>query len=88
MKNRHLVLIALLSPMALTACVAEPTVAETDAKIRAVTASVIADAPTEQIAISDFKRGAAKATWQAKVKGKTYACDSDEQLRLPACNAI
>ena len=67
-------------------CTVPPTVAETQERLRQVTASVIASAGgAKDIAISDVRSFPTRREWRATTGGKLYACDADEQLNLPQC---
>lgn len=67
-------------------CTVPPTVAETEARLRQATASVISgDGDGKDIVISDAQSFPARRQWRAKAGGKLYACDADEQFNLPQC---
>ena len=69
-------------------CTVPATVADTQERLRQVTASVIAGAgEAKDIAISNVRAFPTRREWQATTGGKLYACDADEQLNLPQCRA-
>lgn len=73
----------------LGACAAgAPTEAEVVGKLQAVTAQAVAAADPAAIEIVSPERFPAKWQWRANVAGKSYACDADNQMRLPSCTAI
>jgi len=79
---------SLLALAALSACAPPAPAGDQNAAIRAATVAALPDIPADQLVISDFSRGAAKSTWKASASGKSYTCDADELLRLPACKAV
>ena len=67
-------------------CTVPPTVAESQERLRQVTASLISGAgEAKNIAISDIRSFPTRREWRATTGGKRYACDADEQLNLPQC---
>lgn len=74
----------LLAPLALVACAAPAPGADHNAIIQA-TIEALPGTDAATIQISNAERMAAKWTWNASAAGKAYACDADDQLRLPQC---
>lgn len=74
-----------ISALSLAACTSAQTPEQMDARLREATAKAIAGITADQVVISNAVDGAAKVTWQATANGKTYDCDADELIRLPAC---
>jgi hypothetical protein len=70
---------------ALAACAGAQTSEDYNASLRTVSASAIGIADPATITVSGESRATAKWTWKASVAGKTYACDADDQMRLPTC---
>jgi hypothetical protein len=71
---------------ALAACNG-PTAEDIEASLKAATIVAIPSADFERIEIVNPDLLKAKWTWQAKVEGRIYACDADDQMRLPSCQA-
>jgi hypothetical protein len=78
---------AMASSLGLVACSA-PTQEDINASLRAATASAVPGSNSERIEILKPELLKAKWVWQAKVDGKAYACDADDRMRLPSCQAI
>jgi len=74
----------LLAPLALAACAAPAPGADHNAIVQA-TVEALPGTDAATIQISNAERMAAKWTWNASTGGKLYACDADDQLRLPQC---
>lgn len=73
----------------LGACAAgAPSDEEVAGKLKAVTAQAITASDPSAIEIESPERFAAKWQWRATHAGKSYACDADNQMRLPSCTAI
>jgi hypothetical protein len=86
MRSGRIVFCALVASAALAACSA-PTPEETDNSLKAATALAVQNTNFEKIEILNKELQKAKWVWQARVDGKTYACDADDQMRLPSCQA-
>lgn len=74
----------LLSPLAFASCAAPAPGADHNAIVQA-TVQALPGTDAATIQISNAERLAAKWTWNASAGGKVYACDADDQLRLPQC---
>jgi hypothetical protein len=79
--------LSLVALAALSACSPPAPAGDQTAAIRAATIAALPDIPADQLVITDFSRSAAKSTWKVTAAGKSYSCDADELLRLPACKA-
>ena len=73
--------------VSLTACNG-PTPDDIDASLKAATVSAVPGSDYDRIEILNPELLKAKWVWQAKVAGKPYACDADDQMRLPSCQVI
>ena len=69
----------------LTACGGAQTTEDYKAALKGVSADAIGVADPASITITDEARATAKWTWKASIDGRTYACDADDQMRLPTC---
>lgn len=67
------------------ACAAAGPPTDEVASLRQVTAEAIGLPSQSDITISDQQRTVAKWSWQAAAGGKRYACDADQDMRLPSC---
>ncbi len=76
---------ALWALATLTACAGAQTTEDYKAALRDISADAIGVADPASITVSDESRATAKWTWKASVEGRTYACDADDQMRLPTC---
>ena len=85
MKNRIL-LTALAAASSLAAC-SGPTQKDIDASLKSATASALPGTDPATIEVLNAELLKAKWIWQARVDGKAYACDADDQMRLPSCQA-
>lgn len=74
----------LLAPLAFASCAAPAPGADHNAIVQA-TIQALPGTDAAAIQISNAERLAAKWTWNASAEGKVYACDADDQLRLPQC---
>ncbi len=74
----------LLAPLMLASCAAPAPGDDHNAIIQA-TVEALPGTDAATIQISNAERMAAKWTWNASAGGKAYACDADDQLRLPQC---
>jgi ABC-type uncharacterized transport system auxiliary subunit len=64
-----------------------PTQEDIDASLKSATASAIPGSDPARIEVLNPELLKAKWVWQAKVDGRAYACDADDQMRLPSCQA-
>jgi len=71
-------------PLAAAACAVPAPGADHNAIVQA-TIEALPGTDAATIQISNAERMAAKWTWNASAGGKLYACDADDQLRLPQC---
>lgn len=71
---------------ALAGCAGAQSAEDYRASLQTVTAEVIGVADTASITVSGEARVGAKWTWKASAGGKSWACDADDQMRLPSCN--
>jgi len=78
----------LVASGSLAAC-SGPTPEETDNSLKAATALAVPVPASDfdKIEIVSKELQKAKWVWQARIDGKTYACDADDQMRLPSCQA-
>lgn len=86
MSKVRLILGAIAAAASLAAC-SGPTQEEINASLKAATASAVPGSDVDSIEILSPELLKAKWVWQAKIGGKPYACDADDQMRLPACQA-
>jgi hypothetical protein len=86
MKRARMIVSAFAAAGVLAACNA-PTQKDIDASLKSATASAIPGADPAGIEVLNPEHLKAKWVWQAKVDGKAYACDADDQMRLPSCQA-
>ncbi len=70
---------------ALAACAGAQTPEEARAALREATAGALGIADPASITVTGEARANAKWTWKAAVAGLAYACDADDQMRLPSC---
>jgi len=70
---------------ALSACAGAHSQGDYNASLKAVTAGAIGVADPASITVTGEARADAKWTWKASVAGRIYACDADDQMRLPSC---
>lgn len=82
------VCVAGVALLALSACASgEQQAAQVDTGLKQATASAVAGAKAEDISVSQQVRKGGKWTWRAQYQGKTFACDADDEMRLPSCAA-
>lgn len=82
---RHGVFLA-LAAIGLSACAAPATDApDVTASMQKLTASTIGAPDPAAIEIHDAQRSTIKWEWRATWQGQSFACSSDERLRLPLC---
>lgn len=74
----------LVAPFILVACAA-PAPGEDQAGLRQATLEALPGLDATAVEITNAVRASSKWTWTASVSGKTYACDADDQMRLPSC---
>lgn len=74
----------LVAPLILAACAA-PAVIDDEAGLRKATLEALPGVDATAIQISDAVRASSKWTWKVSVAGQAYACDADDQMRLPQC---
>ncbi|MDP3739249.1 MAG: hypothetical protein Q8R02_17800 [Hyphomonadaceae bacterium] len=86
MKNRSIFVSAVAAATVLGACNG-PTQEDIEASLKSATASVVPGSDPARIEVLNPELQKAKWVWQAKVDGKAYACDADDQMRLPSCQA-
>jgi hypothetical protein len=86
MSPARIALCAFAASASLAACSA-PTQQDIDASLKAATASAVPGSNPERIEVLNAELLKAKWVWEAKVDGKAYACDADDQMRLPSCQA-
>ena len=86
MRNGRIFLSAVAAAAALAACNG-PTPEDIDASLKAATASAIPGSDPAGIEVLNSELLQAKWIWQAKVDGRAYACDADNRMRLPSCQA-
>ncbi len=78
-------LVGLALLVALASCGDAQTSEDYRASLRDLTAGALGVADAASIAVTEEARVNAKWTWKAAVAGVTYACDADDQMRLPSC---
>lgn len=78
--------LAACAAIGLSACAATPA-EEVTPQLQQATATAINAPDASAIEIANAERFPAKWQWQAKVGGRTYACDADNLMRLPSCTA-
>ena len=81
---RSMACLLLASPLILTACAA-PAPGNENAGLHQATLEALPGIDATTFEITDAVRASSKWTWKASVSGKTYACDADDQMRLPSC---
>ena len=86
MTLRRLFVCAVMASASLAACNG-PTPEDIDASLKSATASAIPGSDPAGIEVLNPELLKGKWVWQAKVDGKAYACDADDQMRLPSCQA-
>jgi hypothetical protein len=86
MKRSRIVLCAIVASASLAAC-SGSTPRDIEASLKTATASAIPGSDPSRIEISGQELLKAKWIWSAKYDGKAYACDADDQMRLPSCQA-
>ena len=74
----------LAAPLILAACAA-PAAGDDQAGLHNATVEALPGIDANTIQISDAVRASSKWTWKVNVGDKTYACDADDQMRLPQC---
>ena len=87
MTRARLLFCTISAAVSLAACNG-PTPEDIDASLKAATVSAVPGSDYDRIEILNPELLKAKWVWQAKVAGKPYACDADDQMRLPSCQAI
>jgi ABC-type glycerol-3-phosphate transport system substrate-binding protein len=83
----RLILSAAAASATLAAC-ASPAPRDNEASLQTATAEALGGVTPDTIEIINPARTAVKWTWNARHGGNTYACDADNQMRLPSCSAI
>jgi ABC-type glycerol-3-phosphate transport system substrate-binding protein len=86
MNMRRIFVGAIASAAVLAAC-GGPSTEDIDASLKAATASALPGSDYDSIQILNSELFPAKWVWQATVDGKAYACDADNRMRLPSCQA-
>ena len=86
MTRRRIFVTAAAAATVLAGCNA-PTQKDIDASLKSATASAIPGSDPAGIEVLNPELLKAKWVWQAKVDGRAYACDADDQMRLPSCRA-
>lgn len=81
-------LCAIVAASSLAACSSQPSAEEVNVALKAATVSALPEADGEAIEVLNPQRSAATWRWNAKAGGKTYACDADNQMRLPSCKEL
>ncbi len=74
----------LAAPLILAACAA-PAPGGDQAGLHQATLEALPGIDAAAVEVTDAVRASSKWTWTVSVSGKTYACDADDQMRLPAC---
>lgn len=69
----------------LAGCAGAQTAEDYRVSLQTVTATALGVSDAAAITVTDESRVNAKWTWKASTGGKTYACDADDQMRLPSC---
>lgn len=78
-----------LSVTGVAACSTDAlTAQEIDASLTAATVSALPDADIESIEVLNPLRSPTTWRWNAKADDKVYACDADNQMRLPSCKEL
>ncbi len=75
----------LLGLVTLAGCAGAQSAEDYRASLQTVTAGVIGVADATSIAVTEEARVGVKWTWKAAAGGKNWACDADDQMRLPSC---
>jgi hypothetical protein len=83
-----LMLCALVASAVLAACSGAPTAEEIEGSLKTATTVAVPDAKLQSIEVVNPERSAATWRWTARVGDKVYACDADDRMRLPSCEAI
>ena len=74
----------LAAPLIFAACAA-PAPGDEQAGLHRATLDALPGIDGASVEITDAVRASSKWTWKVSVSGKTYACDADDQMRLPSC---
>lgn len=82
MRSRARLLLA--APLILAACAA-PAPGDDQAGLHKATLEALPEIDAAALEITDAVRASSKWTWKVSSSGKTYACDADDQMRLPQC---
>jgi hypothetical protein len=88
MTRAKLIFWALASSVTLAACSGSPTTEEVDASLKAATVVALPGAEAQSIEVLNPERSAATWRWTVRIEDKVYACDADDRMRLPSCEAI
>ena len=75
----------LLGLAMLAGCAGAQSAEDYRAALRDISAETIGVADAASISVSEEARVGAKWTWKATAGGKSWACDADDQMRLPSC---
>jgi hypothetical protein len=86
MTSRRIIVSALTAAAVLAACNG-PAPEDIDASLKSATASAVPGSDPARIEILNPELLQSKWVWQAKVDDKAYACDADDRMRLPSCQA-
>jgi hypothetical protein len=87
MTRLRLILGGVAASASLAAC-ASPAPQDTESSLKTATAEALGGANPDAIEIINPAQTMVKWTWNAKHGGSTYACDADNQMRLPSCSVI
>jgi ABC-type uncharacterized transport system auxiliary subunit len=82
-----LMVCALAAAAILAACSDGPSAEQVDASLKAATAAAVPGADARSIEVLNPQRSPASWRWNARIDNKVYACDADNEMRLPACEA-
>ena len=86
MTSRRIIVSAVAAAAVLAACNGSMQ-EDIDASLKSATALAIPGSDPARIEVLNPELLKAKWVWQAKIDGKAYACDADDQMRLPSCQA-
>ena len=80
---------AFLCATSVVACSTDTlTSEEIDASLTAATVLALPGADAESIEVLNPQRSPTTWRWNVKAADKVYACDADNQMRLPSCSEL
>lgn len=77
--NKLFIMLAITGVLALNSC------QSSKASLQRATATSIGNTLSSEITVSDIKRSASNASWDAKKNGECYKCEADDMIRRTNC---